>query len=295
MRVAVPHAMNDVNRYYEIFELEPGASPERVKQAYRDLVKVWHPDRFAHDPRLHRKAQEKLKEINEAYEQLQAFQPGLRTHAFQATPRSNESYAGRSRISRKRKIVLVSAASVLFVVVIYIGGRLSRFEKPGNEAHTGPEQMSIPVDENISTQELIAKGRSFYLAKDYRHALPYFQKAIEKSPRHAKSWYQVGYCNYKLGRYQEAVQAFQEAVHLKPEDAEGYKGLGLVYAKQRRFQDAIGAFKQAAQLKPGDAAPHYNLGVIYLRIGDRDGALTQYEILRTLNAEKAAQLYKLIS
>lgn len=40
--------MDDMKRYYEILELEPGASPEEVKRAYRDLVKVWHPDRFSH-------------------------------------------------------------------------------------------------------------------------------------------------------------------------------------------------------------------------------------------------------
>src|SRR6185312_4879109 len=39
-----------------------------MKSAHRDLAKVWHPDRFLHDPRLQEKAQEKLKEINEAYE-----------------------------------------------------------------------------------------------------------------------------------------------------------------------------------------------------------------------------------
>jgi hypothetical protein len=41
-----------------------------LKAAHRDLAKVWHPDRFLHDPRLQQKAQEKLKEINEAYEQI---------------------------------------------------------------------------------------------------------------------------------------------------------------------------------------------------------------------------------
>src|SRR5579863_9623159 len=57
-------------RYYQVLGVEPGASLEEVKEAHRDLVKVWHPDRFVDDPRLQRKAQERLKEINEAYEQI---------------------------------------------------------------------------------------------------------------------------------------------------------------------------------------------------------------------------------
>ena len=62
----------DIFECYEIFGLEPDASGE-VKQAYRDLVKVWHPDRFAYDHRLQNKAQEKLKDINEAYQKIQDF------------------------------------------------------------------------------------------------------------------------------------------------------------------------------------------------------------------------------
>ncbi len=55
---------------YAILDLTPSASPADVRQAYRDLVQVWHPDRFAHDPRLQRKAQVKLQSINDAYERL---------------------------------------------------------------------------------------------------------------------------------------------------------------------------------------------------------------------------------
>jgi curved DNA-binding protein CbpA len=54
----------------EVLGLEPAASAQEIKAAYRDLAKVWHPDRFAHDPRLQQKAQEKLKEINDAYRRL---------------------------------------------------------------------------------------------------------------------------------------------------------------------------------------------------------------------------------
>jgi len=64
--------VSDFNRYYEILELEPGASLKEVKEAYRDMAFVWHPDRFSHNPRLQAKAQLRLAEINEAYRQLRS-------------------------------------------------------------------------------------------------------------------------------------------------------------------------------------------------------------------------------
>ena len=72
--------MADIDQYYQILEIQPGASLEEVKQAYRDLAFVWHPDRFAHNDRLQQKAQQRLTEINQAYQQLLLFlsQPELK-------------------------------------------------------------------------------------------------------------------------------------------------------------------------------------------------------------------------
>jgi hypothetical protein len=63
----------EINRCYRALELEPGASLEQVKQTWRELVKVWHPDRFPNDAKMQRKAQERLKAINGAYEFLSEF------------------------------------------------------------------------------------------------------------------------------------------------------------------------------------------------------------------------------
>ncbi len=59
------------NEALEVLALRPGATPVQIKEAYRDLVKVWHPDRFGSDARLRVKAEEKLQRINEAYRVLQ--------------------------------------------------------------------------------------------------------------------------------------------------------------------------------------------------------------------------------
>ena len=51
--------MDDLDRYHRTLELERGASAEDIKRAWRDLTKVWHPDRFQGDPRMEAKAEEK--------------------------------------------------------------------------------------------------------------------------------------------------------------------------------------------------------------------------------------------
>ena len=54
---------------YEVLGLKEGASAEEIKAAYRELVKKYHPDRHQDNP-LEELAEEKMREINEAYETL---------------------------------------------------------------------------------------------------------------------------------------------------------------------------------------------------------------------------------
>ena len=54
---------------YEVLEITEGSSQEEIKAAYKKLVKKYHPDQYANNP-LSDLAQEKIKEINEAYDTL---------------------------------------------------------------------------------------------------------------------------------------------------------------------------------------------------------------------------------
>ena len=62
----------NIRRSFEILEIGANATEDEARQAYKDLVAVWHPDRFSHNPRLKKKAEEKLKEANLAFETVQA-------------------------------------------------------------------------------------------------------------------------------------------------------------------------------------------------------------------------------
>lgn len=57
---------------YTMLGVKNDATADEVRQAYRDLAKIWHPDRFSpDDSRLRKKAEDKFKEINAAYARIQ--------------------------------------------------------------------------------------------------------------------------------------------------------------------------------------------------------------------------------
>lgn len=65
--------MNNIAQYYEVLSIDSAASLETVKQAYRNLAKIWHPDRYVHDPRLKAEAETEIKKINQAYAAIKSY------------------------------------------------------------------------------------------------------------------------------------------------------------------------------------------------------------------------------
>lgn len=58
-----------MKNYYDILDLSSDAEPEKIRKQYRVLVIASHPDKFT-DPGEKARAEERIKDINEAYEVL---------------------------------------------------------------------------------------------------------------------------------------------------------------------------------------------------------------------------------
>ena len=70
---------------YQVLGVAQDATDEEIKDAYRALVKKYHPDKFA-DSDLAEIANEKMKEVNAAYDEIQKIRSG--------GSKKNQSYNG---------------------------------------------------------------------------------------------------------------------------------------------------------------------------------------------------------
>ena len=83
---------------YKVLGVSPTATDEEIKKAYRALVKQYHPDNYADNP-LSDLAAEKMKAINEAYDEIQKMRAGgSRTG-------SSYSHTGDSAFSQVRQLI----------------------------------------------------------------------------------------------------------------------------------------------------------------------------------------------
>jgi len=102
----------DIGKCFRTLELDPGASLAEARQAYKDLVNIWHPDRFSQNPRLREKAEKKLKEINAAYEEVKAFLSSQQEHE-PTTVAAAEDEAPFEAGERDRAEVIAEAGTFL--------------------------------------------------------------------------------------------------------------------------------------------------------------------------------------
>ena len=82
---------------------------------------------------------------------------------------------------------------------------------------------------------------------------------------------------------------------LKPGDAVAPNNMGEAYLELNKLNEAQEAFRQAIRLKPDYGRAFYNLGKCLLAMGNRDGALEQYNILQNIDPDWAEKLNELIN
>ncbi len=119
------------------------------------------------------------------------------------------------------------------------------------------------------------------------------EEAAKKNPDDAKSHFNFGVTCLKSGMYKEAIESLKQAIKIDPDNAKAHKSLSYVYLNLYMYEDAIESSKQVIRIKP-DATSHYNLGFTYNVSDDKDSALEQYEILKSLDSELADKLLRLI-
>jgi hypothetical protein len=141
-----------VDEALDILGLHRTATVSEIKEAYRDLVKVWHPDRFGNDIPLRRKAEERLKQINIAYQCLQGYAsaPDPTPHktqrssetpppysAHRESPHAGKHDAGLADESSRRKNqlkvkVLLGLMFLVFILVVFFIASIRDKKEPNH-------------------------------------------------------------------------------------------------------------------------------------------------------------------
>ncbi|HQU81769.1 MAG TPA: tetratricopeptide repeat protein [Pyrinomonadaceae bacterium] len=121
-----------------------------------------------------------------------------------------------------------------------------------------------------------------------------YKRTVAIKPDHANAIEKLGLAYFKQKRFADALQAFEQLKTYKT-DAKTYNYLGECYFETEKFEESLEAFNNAVGFDPDFDKARYNLGRAYFKLGDKDSANVQYEILRNAKSDWADRLYVLIN
>lgn len=143
---------------YKILGVSPYDTDEKIKSAYRDLAKKYHPDNYNNGLESDI-AEEKMKEINEAYDQIMA----ERRKKISGNYSSYTSYNGANNNYRDIRNMIMS-------------GRISNAEQILD---------GIPIEQRNAEWHFL-KGTIFYKKGWLEEAYNYFNKACNMDPQNSE-------------------------------------------------------------------------------------------------------------
>jgi len=101
------------SHYFKILGIEPSSDWQQVRKAYRHKARIWHPDRLPDIDNLRSQAEEKFKDVNNAFHTLSAYHrrhgrlPKVQTAAQKNRHRiksHTENTAKTSTLTTKKRI-----------------------------------------------------------------------------------------------------------------------------------------------------------------------------------------------
>ncbi|NCB62890.1 MAG: molecular chaperone DnaJ [Clostridia bacterium] len=93
-----------MNDPYSVLGVKSSASEDEVKRAYRELARKYHPDNYQNNP-LADLAEEKMKEVNEAYDAINKMRSGGGSYGYQSQSASYSSASSTGVYAQVRQAI----------------------------------------------------------------------------------------------------------------------------------------------------------------------------------------------
>ena len=176
--------------YYRILGIPSNASKEEIRRAYRSLAAKYHPDKHQDNP-LKDLAEEKFKEINEAYHALM----GEEYYFYEEKQEKVKTSASEENISRDAKDLL------------YRG--IQYFNKGSYKKAIKCFEEALIISKSASLYNLL--GLAYCEIGEFKKAIDPLVKATELEDTNGKYFFDAGYAFYQLKIWELAIQFFLEA------------------------------------------------------------------------------------
>jgi tetratricopeptide (TPR) repeat protein len=117
-------------------------------------------------------------------------------------------------------------------------------------------------------------ARLYTAMGDHEHAVATYRKGLQKHPRQAGLWFDLGMCHARHKEWLPAVEALRKAVELDPENRQYVNVLGHCLARAGRYEESLAFFRKTV----GEARAHYNVARMLHHLNDNAQARQHLEL-----------------
>jgi choline-sulfatase len=147
-------------------------------------------------------------------------------------------------------------------------------------------QKALELDPNFD-QAMTALARALHEKGDDAGARRWLDKALQQDRQNFRSWYELGWIEFKAGNANRAETAFEKALSIQPNFALAQRDLGLLYFGRKEYEKAASRLLRASQLGLNEAPLFNFLGICYSLTGRLSQAVHTYHAALRLDPKLA--------
>jgi tetratricopeptide (TPR) repeat protein len=168
----------------------------------------------------------------------------------------------------------------------------------------------------------LSLGRAYYGDGNMINAIRFFRHAVKIQPQNLRARFFLATALERADNSEEALQEYRNILKIAPENADGNLGLGVLLIKLegdksaegvkalqkavavnenlyeaqitlgktllrlKRLEEAVTHLLKAAEISPNVPEPHYQLALAYRKLGKKEEAENQLEIVKKIHEER---------
>ena len=147
----------------------------------------------------------------------------------------------------------------------------------------GISEEAVRLFPNIA-QAHLAKAQQLARLGRYNDAGPEFVEALKLAPDHVDSMLGLAEVQQKRGEYETSLQTYREALARDVDNATGALGVARNLLVLQRVAEARPVLETAIKTHAENLQLHYELSRVYARLGERELAAEQSQIVKQLGS-----------
>ncbi len=147
----------------------------------------------------------------------------------------------------------------------------------------------LPLQAQETVEQLLELGYTYYADGKYEKAIRIFDQAEALSPKNSEIYYLRGVCKSLIDQNEAAIGDYDKALSLKSDYPEVLFEKGYAYFLLDKPGHALQFFTEAIRLNPDYGEAYQNRGTVKCILGDKEGALEDWEKAETLGVQSPFQ------